>query len=121
MPDKTQAEAPYLLPQDLALKELEKLYVFEDHSAVASFIRQNRLLELLLEAPDPLNAAFGEGAVKRLSLVEDDEGFSTLFCLISVSGNLDEARRALRSFDQSWWLAHCDKPAGKLNFDFDLI
>jgi hypothetical protein len=121
MPDKTQAEMPHSLPQDLALRELEELYVIEDRSAVAAFIMQNHLVDLLLEAYEPLNAAFGESAVKRLSLIEDDEGFSTLFCLVSVTGDLDEARRALRSFDQSWWLANCNRPAGKLNFDFDLI
>lgn len=121
MPDKTQAEIPPSQPQDVALKELERLYVLEDCSAVASFIRQNRLLELLLEARDPLNAAFGEGAVKKLTLVEDDEAFETLFCLVLVPGELGQARLALESFDDGWWLAHCDRAAGKLNFDFDLI
>lgn len=107
--------------QDLVLKELEEVYVFQGRSAVAAFIERNRLRGLLLEARDPLNAAFGEAALKKLALVGDDEGFNTLFCLITVSGDMGEARVALRSFDRRWWLAHSEQAAGKLNFDFDLV
>ena len=124
MPDKTKAEIPFSLreaPPDSPLKGLEDAYVISDHAAVAAFIKQNRLRGLLLQAQEPLNAAFGEGAVKRLALVDDDEGFDTLFCLILVSGDMNEARLALRSFDQHWWLARFDQAAGKLNFDFELV
>jgi hypothetical protein len=103
------------------VRELDQEYVFEDRSEVVSFIEQNQILKLLLEAQDPLNAAFGKDTIKKLALTENDEGFTTLFCLIAVTGDVQEARRALRSFDQQWWLANCDSVSGKLNFDFDLI
>ena len=104
-----------------ALRTLEQAYVLEDRSAIPAFIRRNRLLEPLLEARAPLTSAFGEAAVKKLTLVEDDEGFVTLYCLILVPGGLEEARRALNSFDESWWLARCGQLGGKLNFDFELV
>jgi len=107
--------------RDLALKELEQVYVFEDRSAVAAFIERNRFRELLLEAREPLNAAFGEGAVKKLTLATDDEGFRTLFCLVLIPGDMHEARLALKCFDERWWLAHSDRTVGRLNFDFELI
>ncbi len=103
------------------LRTLEQAYVLEDRSAIPAFIERNRLLELLLAAREPLSSAFGEGTMKKLTLVEDDEGFVTLFCYVLVPGGLEEARRALDSFDESWWLAHSHEAGGKLNFDFDLI
>ncbi len=109
------------VPPDSALKGLEDAYVISDRSTVAAFIEHNRLRGLLLQARDPLNAAFGETAVKRLMLMDDDEGFNTLTCLIAVSGDMHEARLALRSFDRRWWLVRSDQAAGKLNFDFDLV
>ena len=107
-PERTQAELP-------------DVYVIEDRSTVAAFIEENRLRGLLLQARNPLNAAFGEAAVKTLTLVRDDEGFKRLFCLVMAPGDMQEARRALRSFDQQWWLARCEQAAGKLNFDFELV
>ena len=117
-----QQEGSYqVVREDLVLKELKQLYVFEDPSAVGAFIGRNRFRELLIEARDPLNAAFGETAVRKLRLVEDDEGYVTLFCLVLVPGELEEARRALNSFDEAWWLARSHEASGKLNFDFELI
>jgi len=127
MPDKTQAEIPYSrveyteASQDRALKELERFYLFEDHLAVAAFIEQNRLRGLLEEAREPLDTAFGERALKKLALTTDDEGSRILFCLIRVPGDMQEARRALRSFDQQWWLGRSTQAAAKLNFDFELV
>lgn len=115
------APSSLLVPADAPLSGLEEVYVFEQRARVAEFVEGNRLRNLLLQARDPLFAAFGETAVKRLSVLEDDEGCETLFCSIGVSGSLNEARRALRFFDQTWWLAHCGKVSGILNFDIDLI
>jgi hypothetical protein len=104
-----------------ALRTLEQAYGLEDRSTIPAFIERNRLLEILLEARGPLSSAFGEAAVKKLTLIEDDEGFVALFCLILFPGGLEEARRALNSFDESWWLARSHEASGKLNFDFELM
>jgi hypothetical protein len=100
---------------------LEHTYVLDDRPAIQAFMKRNRLLGHLLDARAPLISAFGEATVKRLSLVEDDDGFVTLFCFVLVPGGLDEARWALDSFDESWWLGRSPQAAGKLNFDFELI
>jgi hypothetical protein len=107
--------------KDLALRELEQLYVLEDRSTVSEFIERNRLRELLLEAGGPLNAAFGQAVVKKLTLLEDDEGFETLFCLALIPGDMHQAMLALKSFDERWWLARSRRVAGKLNFDLELV
>ena len=106
---------------DSPLKGLEDEYVIDNRSAVAAFIRQNRIRGLLLQAREPLNAAFGKGPLKKLTLATDDEGSKTLFCLVRVPGDMQKARRALRSFDQRWWLGRSTQAAGKLNFDFELV
>jgi hypothetical protein len=100
---------------------LDDAYVLERRAAVIDFIEENHLKNLLLQARDPLNAAFGGKAVKTLSLIRDDEGFDTLFCLVITTGSVQEARRALKEFDQSWWLARADQANGRLNFDFELV
>lgn len=103
-----------------AANELEKLYVFEDRTAVNAFILEHRLRGLLAAASQPLNEAFGDD-IKTLKIVTDDEGSQTLFCLVQVSASVEDARRALESFDNRWWLAHCGPVAGKLNFDFEFV
>jgi len=118
----TSWNAPYKeIGQESVLSAVEQAYVLDDRSDIPAFIRRNRLLELLLEAREPLTSAFGEATVKKLTLVEDDEGFITLFCLVLAPGSLDEAKGALNLFDERWWLAHSQQADGKLNFDFELI
>jgi hypothetical protein len=125
MPETTHSETTHSLLQEplagSALSSLEQGYVLEDRSAILAFIKQNGLLEPLLEARGPLTSAFGEAAVKKLSLVEDDEGFVTLFCFVLFPGSLQEAKRALNLFDDQWWLTRSREAGGKLNFDFELI
>jgi hypothetical protein len=101
--------------------DLDRMYVVDERPRVLEFVATNKLRSLILQARGPLIAAFGEAPIKRLSIVQDDEGSETLFCLVGVSAGLDEARRALRSFDEQWWLDHCGEAHGKLNFAFDLI
>jgi len=129
-PRRLESHAHHILSETLnrvvqpdpVSKALEQVYVFEDRREILAFIMGSRVIEeLLLEAQEPLNSAFGQESVKKLTLVEDDEGFVSLFCLVWVPGSLHEARRALRSFDESWWLARSGKVGGKLNFDFELI
>ncbi len=109
------------VPAGRVTKGLDNVYVIENRNIVAPFIEEFRLRGVLLQALEPLNAAFGEKTVKALTLVQDDEGFEALFCLVMIEGNLEQARQALRRFDQQWWLAHSQLVQGKLNFDFELI
>jgi len=109
------------IPADDALKSIEADYVIHSRSEVAGFIEAYRLRGLLLEAIKPLNAFFGADSIKALALVTDDEDSESLFCLIITPGEMKEARRRLRSFDEDWWLGNSVRSGGKLNFDFELI
>jgi AraC-like DNA-binding protein len=75
---------------------------------------------LLVRAKRPLIEAFGEQAIKQLALVSDEEGFETLFCSVLVSRDMQQARQALRRFDEAWWLDNVKDAAGRLNFDFQM-
>jgi hypothetical protein len=120
--EKTMAAVPPAgrVPSD-SLKDLDRTYVIEDRAAVADFISEHQLGGLLQEASAPLDAAFGSQAAKLLRLVCDDEGFATLFCLVSMPGGLERALDARATFDRTWWLDRCAAVAGKLNFDFELV
>ena len=101
--------------------ELDSAYVMEDRVTVVRFVGENHLLGLLLQARKPLNDAFTKKPVKVLSVVRDEEGFETLFCLVRIDGDMQPARQALKSFDEQWWLTHSNQVTGKLNFDFELV
>jgi hypothetical protein len=101
-------------------KALKAVYVFEDHDAVAGFIRQHGLTGVLWRAIGPLNQTFGSVPIKILSVLCDDEGFETLFCSVVLNAALGEAQNALHRFDENWWVDNVQLVAGKLNFDFEL-
>jgi hypothetical protein len=109
------------VPADPWLIGLDPSYVISHRFNVARFIKEHRLHGLLLQAIQPLNDAFTSQRIKVLSLVCDDEGFETLFCLVMITGNMEQARQALQRFDQNWWLSRSNIAAGRLNFDFELI
>jgi hypothetical protein len=104
--------------KEKAFEGLDRIYVVENRTVVANFIEENHLYGLLLQAEQSLNENFGDASIKTLSVVSDEEGFETLFCLITTSRNLQQSRIALRAFDRGWWLSRAKQAAGKLNFDF---
>jgi len=100
---------------------LEDTYTIDRRSGVERFIEENKLFDILMRARSQINKAFGSTTVKNLTLVEDDEGVPTLFCLVMITGDMQEARRALKAFDHEWWIRESPSFCGKLNFDFELI
>jgi hypothetical protein len=109
------------IPTDGVLNSIETNYVIDSRNQVGGFIQGYRLRGLLLEAIKPLNIYFGADSIKALTLVTDDDDSESLFCLIITPGDMEEARRRLRSFDEDWWLGNSARSGGKLNFDFELI
>jgi len=107
---------------DSSTRGLERAYEISDREAIGAFLRGDRsALSILKDAPNALDTFFGPKAKKVLRLVEDDEGARTLFCFVAFDGQLSEAVRALKSFDEGWWLERCAQVAGRLNFDFELV
>ncbi len=105
---------------DRTTQGLDESYVLENRPEVTRFIEVHRLHGLLLQASQPLKEKFGDDSIKTLSIVSDDEGFESLFCVVVTSGDLRQNRRALRAFDREWWLSRARQAAGRLNFDFKL-
>ena len=109
------------MPPAQNVEALDEIYVWDDRPSVLRFIEDARVRGLLLDARLALDEAFGKEAIKCLSLVRDDEGFDTLFCLVRTRAQLEMATRALQAFDERWWLARSAEAVGKVNFDFDLV
>jgi hypothetical protein len=86
-----------------------------------NFIKANGLSHILLQSEGHLDAAFGRSSVKTLNIIDDDEGYRTLFCFVAFPGTLADAQAALRSFDCDWWLKNSRRFGSKLNFDFELV
>jgi len=103
------------------VSSLEDAFIIEDRANVSRFIDQNHLAGLLRQAAQPLDATFGENAIKTLRLVRDDEGAETLFCFVITHVGLEAAMCSLRRFDEEWWIARCGLTAGRMNFDFELL
>jgi hypothetical protein len=103
------------------LEPLQATYVVDDRDSVAEYVAANQLSEFLVRSAKYVAMAFGESRIKKLRILEDDEGTKTLFCLVAYPGSLDDAQRALETFDQNWWLENARHFASKLNFDFELI
>jgi hypothetical protein len=115
-PGKVQSTAQ----RRFTLPSVEDYFVLRGGAVISAFINQNNLTSALLEAIPRLNECFGKTAIKSLSLLIDDEGSTSLFCLVSWSSDLAAAQEALRSFDQKWWRKNARRVGSKLNFDFEL-
>jgi hypothetical protein len=102
-------------------QRLDDTYIFENREEVTRFIQEHHLQNLLVQAKEHLKERFGATSIKTLSLICDDEGFESLFCVISAAGSLQENLNALRAFDRNWWLSQVHNAAGRLNFDFQIL
>lgn len=116
----------FIKPQELSLStsagELDSRFIIKtNRHETLRFIAVNGLGTVLLQSEEHIRAAFGESSLRTLAIVEDDEGYRTLFCLVMFDGRLDAARIALKSFDNNWWLQQANRFASKLNFDFELV
>jgi len=113
--------APVLVRKPKTIETLGSAYVISNVAKVESFIEENQLTEILVQAVEAIKRTFGESRTRTLTVLEDDEGSRTLFCLVAFPGSLDDARKALESFDRNWWLKNARRFGSKLNFDFELV
>src|SRR5947208_1410610 len=93
-------EVVQAMPPARDVEALDEIYVWDDRPSVLRFIEETRVRALLLDARQALDNTFGDDAIKSLSLVRDDEGFDTLFCLVRTRAPLEVATRALQEFDE---------------------
>jgi len=105
------------------VRSLQQYYTIVDSDRIVTELigEEPALFALLLEAVRPLRMAFGE---KRLIYVRvqfsDDDTLLRVAVQLPVSLSNDQAERALRSFDEHWWLKNCQRSGGALVFDYEI-
>jgi hypothetical protein len=104
------------------LRSLQQHYTILDSnfSVIDLLEEEAALYRLLLEAVGPLQNAFGGGRIIHLRvLVSDDD--SLIKVAVQLPADLDgDPERALRSFDNDWWLGNCHRSGGALVFDYEI-
>jgi len=104
------------------LRTLQRHYTILDSDRLVIELLEDEpaLLPLLIEAARPLQNAFGEGRVFKLraQLSDDDRLLRVAVQLPAKSGGYPE--RALRAFDEDWWLENCHRSGGALVFDYEV-
>jgi len=107
--------------RETAIKRLRTLYVFDDPSTVINFLRLHRTVSsLLAEAVPFLRRCFDVHSILRLRVVPDENSFGTIYGLVEWKSTVESARKALRTFDEDWWIAASSKASGKVMFDYQL-
>jgi hypothetical protein len=105
---------------DLAINTLRRMYMFSDDDEVTAFLKLNRTVApLLIEAFSHMSGAF-TGTAILLELMNEEESSQTINALALWAGKREEARAALRKFDQEWWLDNIGKANGRIVFDYQI-
>jgi hypothetical protein len=98
---------------------LARNYVLENPTAVENYVKRYRLQSVLNDAIRPLNSVFGEGSIRTLALITDDEGNDDLVCTTRFSGDAEHALAALERFDRDWWRTQPRNEGSSLVFDVE--
>src|SRR5215469_13596427 len=81
--------------QELFVSEIvtaldSRFIIATNRQEILRFVEANDLVHVLLQSEKHLKTAFGESSLKTLAIVEDDEGYRTLFCIVIFPGTLQE-------------------------------
>lgn len=104
-----------LQPQRL-IRELEKLYTFDNPKEIKNFLLTNDyLIEILFEAPGYIYRIFGQVPI-HLELHHDpEEGWDELFIVIKSAYSAEEAIRLENRLAEEWFLDRIKDTRGRLN------
>ena len=113
-----------LLNQNFALQlcPLQRHYtILDDDRRIIELLGEEPALHaLLLEAVKPLQDAFGEKRIVQVRVQSSDED-SLLKVAVQLPADFGaDPERALRSFDEAWWLNNCHRSGGALVFDYEM-
>lgn len=119
------AQQAALDQQPPPLHDVERLYALEHPEEVRAFLHKRpQLIDLLLEARSPIERYFGETATAHLKLSVDHDSESEegdiLYAIIHSALSLDQALKALDTFEWQWWLDRIPRANGSLTFDINL-
>lgn len=105
---------------DAAIETLRAMYMFSDHDEIDRYLRSNRTVApVLIEAFPYMVRAFN-GSPMLLDVTNDEGPAETINALALWWGRREEARSALQSFDDLWWLDNIRKGGGKIVFDYQI-
>ena len=103
------------------LRSLQQYYTIlaDDHTITELMEEAPALYPLLIEAIKPLQHAFGEKRILQIRVQSSDED-TILKVAVQLPADFDgDPERALRSFDEEWWLNNCHRSGGTLVFDYE--
>jgi hypothetical protein len=104
------------------VNRLLSVYVFEDATKIRSFLEDHPSVpDVLSEAAPFLIKSFGESAILQLQIPPDEDIPVAVYAVALWDGPLEDARAALRAFDQMWWTANSQKTSGRIVFDYQLV
>jgi hypothetical protein len=114
--------ADFAVDEAAALAEVRRYFVLPADASVSTFLSGHRAItQILLEAAVQLRACFAPTAVFNLRAPIDESGSQTLYVVAMWPGSLQDVRRALATFDDTWWFAHSRRALGYLAFTYELV
>jgi hypothetical protein len=97
-------------------------YFLAQPDQIVAYVREHSALPALLhEAAPKLKESFGSDTILKLELGTDGDEGSVLRLLAMWPGSLASANAALKNFDESFWIANCDRASGGLVIDRELV
>ncbi len=104
------------------LRALHQRYTIldDDRTIIELLEAEPALYSLLIDAVVPLQQAFGDKRIVHVWVQSSDED-SILKVAVQLPADFgDDPERALRSFDEEWWLNNCHRSGGALVFDYEM-
>jgi len=103
-------------------EEIEKLYKFNEdewHSKedILQFIKDNNLIDILVDAPSSIREVFGDDIILVLKLLDDpEENWTELWIIIKSYYTPEESVELELKLLHTWWKNIEDKVRDKLNY-----
>ncbi len=104
------------------LRSLQQHYTILDDDRLITEIleEETSLYTLLIEAIKPLQRAFGEKRIIHLRIQSSEDDIIVKVAVQLPADFGADPERALRSFDEEWWLNNCHRSGGALVFDYEM-
>jgi hypothetical protein len=107
---------------EAVLNNVRRCFVMPQDSSVVTFLQDHKTIpQILLEAIDRLRASFGIDTLFALKVLTEEGGPRMLYGVAMWPGSVEDARRALANFDDTWWIAHSRQASGHLTFTYELV
>ncbi len=107
---------------EAALNDVRRCFVLPQDSSVVTFLQDHKTIpQILLEAINHLRACFGIDTLFALKVLTEEGGPRMLYGVAMWPGAVEDARRSLANFDDTWWLSHSRQASGHLTFTYELV